>query len=482
MPIKPEIRRLHKTWQSGTGWPQRLEWLEIHGLRGWGGQRIDFKFPIMAIVGENGAGKSTIIQSAASVYKGKDWKTSKFASDFFMKTTWDELAGVTIKYGYKLGTDNREGSIRRPSDRWLGNTDRPERPVEYIDLSRVQPVSVRAGYAKIAKSKHTEKSATPFELNRVQRMSEVLGRHYDDARLAVTDIDEKRSVPVVSKQGVTYSGYHQGAGETTVFEFLDADLPKYGLILIDEIESSLHPRAQRRLIRALAEICRERELQIILTTHSPIILDELPLEARLYVMETGGKRQVISSISPQFAMTKMDDEAYPECDLYVEDNAAAVMLGELLAFHGMNVFPRCQIIPYGGVNVGKSLGQMVDKFPRPSCVYVDGDMATPIGCVALPGGDAPERVVFEALADKNWLHLWARIGRDISSVIDDCSKAMTLGDHHEWVRAAANALRCSGDVLWQAMCAEWAQHILSAADAKVIIQPIEDKLVSVTAS
>jgi len=78
-----------------------------------------------------------------------------------------------------------------------------------------------------------------------------------------------------------YSGFHQGAGETTVAELLEADLPQYSLVLIDEIESSLHPRAQRRLLRDLAERCRERQLQIILTTHSPYILEELPAEARL---------------------------------------------------------------------------------------------------------------------------------------------------------------------------------------------------------
>ena len=71
MAVKAEVRRLQKTWESNTGWPQRLEWLEIGGLRGWTGQRIELKFPIMAIVGENGAGKSTIIQAAASVYKSR---------------------------------------------------------------------------------------------------------------------------------------------------------------------------------------------------------------------------------------------------------------------------------------------------------------------------------------------------------------------------------------------------------------------------
>ena len=130
----------------------------------------------------------------------------------------------------------------------------PSRPVEYIDLSRVQPVSARAGYLRIAKTKHKEKSSAIFEPERLQRLSKVMGRSYDSAKMAFTDIDDKRAVPVVSVDGIEYSGFNSGGGETTMTEFLGADLPKYGLILIDEIESSLHPRAQRRLIRDLAEI------------------------------------------------------------------------------------------------------------------------------------------------------------------------------------------------------------------------------------
>ncbi len=472
-----EFRRLQKAWQTNTGWNKRLEWLEIYGLRGWTGQRIEFKFPIMAIVGENGAGKSTIIQSAASAYRGGgEGKKGKFASEFFMKTAWDKLEGITIKYGYREGDRNEENSVKRLTDRWLGNVERPQREVEYIDLSRVQPVSARVGYAKIAKTNHIEKSFEPFDPVRVQRLSKVLGRNYDSAKMSLTDIDASREIPVVSKNGISYSGFHQGAGETTIAELLKADLPKYGLILIDEIESSLHPRAQRRLIRDLAEKCRERELQIIFTTHSPVILDEMPMDARLYVMETGGTRQTITGISPQFAMTKMDDKTYPECDLYVEDEAAKIMLSEVLAAHAKHLFHRCQIIPYGAASVGYSLGQMIHNFPRPTCVYVDGDMAERPGCIPLPGNDAPERVVFGALAADRWQRLWSRLGRTITDVIDECEKAMTLTDHHDWVKTTANGLGCGSGVLWQQMCSDWAQNILTPHDAKKIIEPIEDKL------
>jgi len=48
------------------------------------------------------------------------------------------------------------------------------------------------------------------------------------------------------------------------------------LVLLDDIEQGLHPKAQRELIAQLRKILEQRpELQIVLTSHSPYIVDEL---------------------------------------------------------------------------------------------------------------------------------------------------------------------------------------------------------------
>lgn len=302
-----------------------------------------------------------------------------------------------------------------------------------------------------------ERSARSFDLAQVKRLSHIMGRTYNSARMAISTIDDQRDVPVISQHGIEFSGFHQGSGETMATEFLKADFPKYGLVLIDEIELSLHPRAQRRLIRDLAEISAQREIQIIISTHSPYILEELPPEARMYILISQGVKKIIPGVNPEFALTKMDDDLHPECDLYVEDKAAQIMLGEILAVHSRELFPRCAIIPFGTTNVGYALGQMVAKhrFPRPSCVFLDGDSASGEGCLILPGGDAPERVIFNQLKTHRFGDVWSHVARDVSSIEDLCAAAMTLNDHHDWVTFAANRLMCGGDTLWQAMCSEW---------------------------
>jgi predicted ATPase len=480
MALSNEVRRLQAKWQTGTNWPQRLEWIEIKGLRGWTGQRFELRFPIMAVTGENGVGKSTVLQCAASVYASTPPAYRRgFASDFFPDTTWDHLRGIDIRYALREGDRQTTDSIRKPGARWRGNQDRRERHVEYIDLSRIQPVPARVGYLKLANPALAEASATAFEAERLERFSGIMGRPYDLAKMATTDADANRLVPVLSQQGSVYSGFHQGAGETTVAELLQADLPNYSLVLIDEVESSLHPRAQRRLIRDLAELSRQHQLQVILTTHSPYVLEELPLEARAYVLQTpAGTREIVYGVSPDFAMTKMDDLQHSECDLYVEDRAAATMLTEILVVASPETVGRCRTIPYGAAGVGQALGQMVvgNRFPRPSCVFLDGDQGTAPGCLNLPGDDAPERVVFGDLEPKGWANVHSRVGRAYADVADACSRAMLQPDHHTWVSYAASRLTLGGETLWQAMCAEWANLCLPEADAKAVAEPIEDVL------
>ncbi|HXW26088.1 MAG TPA: AAA family ATPase [Xanthobacteraceae bacterium] len=476
-----EMRRLQAKWLQNTGWPKRLEWIEVDGIRGWAGQRVGFGFPIVAVVGENGSGKSTILQCAASAYRPPGSPRTAdtwFASDFFPKTIWEDIHNAKIRFSVREGGKSKQDEIRKPGERWRGNPKRPERDVSYIDLRRLQPIVARMGYTKLIKEAQAEVSATSFDKDRLSRFNQIMGWQFDSARMALTDAHTKNIVPIFTDHGTTYSGYHAGAGQMTIAEFLSVDTNQYGLVLIDEIETSLHPRAQRRLIRDLAEICREREVQIIVTTHSPYILAELPVEGRIYLMQGQSGRHVVTGVSPEFAMTRMDEYPHPECEIYVEDERAQTLVREIIVAHTKALIDRCTIIPYGASNVGRALGLMVfqKRLPRPSCVFLDGDQSESPGCLLLPGADAPERVVFSDLQKIGWGKIADRAGRSHADVADACTQAMSLTDHHDWIAAGATKLVLSGDYLWHAMCAEWATNCLSPNDAKTVIQPITDLL------
>lgn len=475
MTISSEMRRLQSRF-STPGWPHFLEWVEINGLRGWAEQRIEFRFPIVALVGENGAGKSTVLQAAAVGYKSQ--KEERFASNFFPDTPFEKISGAVLRYAYKKGNQHIEGTVRKPTNRWRGNPDRPEREVRYVDLRRTQPVSARTGYAQLLKRGVLEDVNEAFDQPKLSRLSTILGKKYEDAGISTTDAGGDKPVPVLSANGLRYSGFHQGAGEITAAELLALQYPRYSLILIDEIETSLHPRAQRRLMRDLATIARMNELQIILTTHSPYVLEELPDEARIYLMEGYSGKNPVVGVSPDFAMTRMDEETHPECDIYVEDNRAGMMLSEMLIKADRDLLTRCKIIPFGSAQVGISLGFMVsqNRFPRPSLVYLDGDQGVREGCQLLPGEDVPERVVFEDLRAAGWPDIADRLGRKPAETIDALNQAMFEPEHHKWVNAVGDQLVLGGDAVWQALCSSWATNCATQEHIDAACQPVRDAL------
>jgi predicted ATPase len=61
-----------------------------------------------------------------------------------------------------------------------------------------------------------------------------------------------------------------------------------GIVAIDEPETSLHPYAIRRLVEHSRQWAERHDLTVILTTHSPVLLDEFNAEPdRVFVLERG---------------------------------------------------------------------------------------------------------------------------------------------------------------------------------------------------
>ncbi len=97
-------------------------------------------------------------------------------------------------------------------------------------------------------------------------------------------------------------------------------------------------------------------------------------------MRTPQGRAFITGVSPDFALTKMDEATHPEVDIYVEDEIARIMFEEIVAANRLQALSQCEIIPYGAASTGKALGQMVaeGRFPRKSLVFLDGDQTASI--------------------------------------------------------------------------------------------------------
>jgi len=83
--------------------------LRMHNVRSFKNQYIEFKFPITAIIGTNGGGKSTILGAAALAYK-----TTK-PGNFFPKSNIGDNSMTNWKIDYDLidRTINKKSPVQR---------------------------------------------------------------------------------------------------------------------------------------------------------------------------------------------------------------------------------------------------------------------------------------------------------------------------------------------------------------------------------
>lgn len=170
------------------------------------------------------------------------------------------------------------------------------------------------------------RSLTSEELSTV---SFVLGHEYRSATLVRHTLYpgyRGQDISVLfEKPSHRYSEAFAGSGEvavvSSVIKILAAE--EYALVLLDEPETSLHPGAQRRFLEFLLTCIKQKNLQIIVSTHSPEFVDGLP-ERAIKVLEVTptGQVTVAASASPLVAFNRLGSARHDRLRVIVEDELA----------------------------------------------------------------------------------------------------------------------------------------------------------------
>ncbi|KJS15388.1 MAG: hypothetical protein VR69_13625 [Peptococcaceae bacterium BRH_c4b] len=479
-----EIQEIMRQFDHGNGeWQQFIKSIKINNIHGWTNQEMLFKFPVVAVVGENGIGKSTFLKAAVCAYENKGAKNF-YPSNMFMSTQWDAaaMAGATIEYKIRQGVHEKPLRWRKTND-WgfTPKKGKPQRKVFFLDISRTLPLDATAGYAKIAKIA-SEEMGNEIELNdeSMQNLSYVLGQEYTRARFVGTNINASREVGLLTKEYGEISQFHQGAGEDTMldsFKLLQT-IPNQSLLVIDEVENSLHPQAQRRFVQYLLKLARIKKLQIILSTHSPFVLEELPEIARIMLVRLSDRKDIMYEVSSQFALSTIDDRAHPELFAFLEDEEAVSLFWEILKQDSARYDEFCTKISaraVGSCSVVGTLNELgkTHKLPYSSLAIVDGDKRDVFpNCLSLPGNLAPEKQVLTDLKNIEWNRLDERFGIGAGTLFKYLDDAVLLPDHHEWTKYIGDRVKKSKDTVWSILIEEWHKQCLNEEVATTFIENV----------
>lgn len=358
------------------------------GIRGIQSLRLPFKYPIAAICGSNGAGKTTALSLAALAFHSPhgwhvhlgnanpkahtgDRSYYRF-TDFFRQGEGDgtiEETRVTWRY-----FDGEETSVEFvKTDRWGNYSKRPERPVSYLSLTRILPAYEISGLVRnfISTAEATTQCALTEESLRY--LSFVIGKSYSSA-----DVMNKRGLNFqkCTSTAMTYTAFNMGGGEGSVIALLHIlqTIPRGGVVIVDEIEAGLHLNAQRRLVDVLTKICISKQIQIICSTHSEFFIDALPRLARIVLKRTNAGHVVVESPSTRYAMYEMDGKCKPELTVYCEDVAAKTMLESAL---NHDLLIRLNIVTIGpdAKVIRQGISHMRSGFNMRCLCVLDGDVS-----------------------------------------------------------------------------------------------------------
>ena len=304
-------KRLWDLWDGLQGrkayFRSFLHEVRIENLRGIADLRVAFNYPVSVIAGGNASGKSTVLFATACAYKTPRAKSRRlapstlFPSHLSKSGEWhDERSAVTLDFDYSTPEGRLPMRWRRSkgwSRSFFGrpNAKQPERDVYLRTLSNLNNPPEKRSMLSMARLR-TEAESTPLNASQVNFAQQMLPFRY---KTIVNLSSGSKNMLFAKHNGPRYSELHMSAGERAILHLAKAIAQlKNALILIDEVEAGLHPWGQRMLMLQLQQLALRNDLQIIVTTHSPVVLDTVPQYGRIFLDRDEETGQV--SVQPPY--------------------------------------------------------------------------------------------------------------------------------------------------------------------------------------
>lgn len=321
-------------------------------------KKLEFNIPeqndVYLVVGSNGAGKTTLFICLERICN-----SYSFARGFLSTRNTqevDQYEKATIQYT----VDNEVVKFRKKSTKWAsvprnGNEilikfDFPtvvfiKADSKRIDISQDE---IRQGnYQSVDKSiKDTmNKIFETKRFNQLKRLRNGNGR------------GKQATFFYVIKDGdMYYSEKRFSSGELALLRLVEQlnTVPEGALILLDEAEMALHPRVQKNLLEYLKEKASEKNLMVLIATHSSTMIKATLEKNIILLLEEKGATKAITPCYPARAIGSLDFERNVIFDFifFVEDDKARILLKKMLERY-LKLEPKHStvmhcIIPVGG--------------------------------------------------------------------------------------------------------------------------------------
>ena len=281
------------------------------------------------------------------------------------------------------------GSIRFWSTEGKGvNTGYPQVPAYYISLKRVTPIGEEKKINQVDTLTEDENKFLKSEYKKVFS-------YYNNDELSVDTLSSTNK-KTASIHNSKYDSLAISAGQDALGKLLIAVLSfkrlkdkfpkeyKGGLLLIDEIESTFHPLAQKQLIGRIYKYARDYRIQFIFTTHSPSVIKSAFFDKHnnkdsqlVYLKKVGDRVMGINNPNIDSVIAELSGEVLQnekktikKVTVFTEDDVARQVIQQWLKAYKKNInFNTCSI---GAEEYVELLRVKLEPITE-SIVILDGD-------------------------------------------------------------------------------------------------------------
>ena len=267
--------------------------VRLRNLRGIRSLPVPFGYPVCVLAGPNGCGKSTVLFACACAYEvpgsgPRDYVPTSLFPNFTGGGAGlqDTPEKTEIEFHY-LADGERTAMVWRRNKSWnrsfMGrkNGQQPKRQLYLRTLANLTSPSEVRSLLQLARQ---DLNAEQISADLLILAHRVLPRRYRSLSRIASSSKELLFAEQEGGRAARYSEFHMSAGERAILHISkDISGLNDALILIDEVDTGLHPYTQQQAMLELQRIALRNRLQIIVTSHSPVVLDSVPPEARIFL-------------------------------------------------------------------------------------------------------------------------------------------------------------------------------------------------------
>jgi ABC-type lipoprotein export system ATPase subunit len=334
--------------------------IEICNLRNI--QRLKFLIPdrgVWLLTGGNGAGKTSLLacirrlgnRNAFQVHFPSSLRSDRLDNHATGTVTY-EVNGSTVEYAYRgerwtprpRSASHLFQSFGYPSITYIGAT---------ADRITPRPEDFDTRHVKTVDKEIISAANQIFQTNKFSNLRSI--------NLSRGTGNDAFVLALGTSPQTYHSEKHFSLGELCVLKLLRLlkNVANNSMIIVDELEMALHPRAQVSLLRYLERQSKDKLLTVIFSTHSVTLLKTIDRSRIIYLeKQDDGEIRPIVGCFPTYAIGNIasDEEGLPDLMLYVEDLFARDFLNSFFElfvnekYADPTLRPSAKIVPVGGFN------------------------------------------------------------------------------------------------------------------------------------